>query len=364
MRSRTLIRVFVLCCFSYFVVAQSDAYLSTSFTRRRQFEMDDEMGHFRCSFEPLFSFGNYFLGRFTEASFRSTVLPYTKNSTIVAFGVLCFLLGTLSGLVIGFLTRPKPSKTPSSKEPESEEVCFRPLTENPTKALNGGLEEELLEESLSLESWTLQDDAIANILAKKEIKTEQDPIKVLCKSMEDLNVTLKSVARPMVAIQENTETIASHVGVVSTLTNWMAGRKSKKDVWLSTMDSISSGVIVMNIALAFSSLYFGRWQDWGLGCEPLFSSYETKAVVGKMWCYVKEPYGFILGCILWFFSTRCLSTSGYLKKREALPTLLLILTLLMAGVLHSTVVNLLGGSWNTAFLTWVFYSGITLYFYI
>eukprot|EP00210_Caulerpa_lentillifera_P002057 g1972.t1 len=125
--------------------------------------MEGSIERVRCGFEPILSIGNYFFGRYNEVSFRSTVLPYTKNSTIVSTGVFSFLIGILFGVVLTIYCSLRRSKRTPVKE--EDEVCFGPLSEDDDQAQSPNLDvddDEFLEKSLSLESWTLVDDHVAS----------------------------------------------------------------------------------------------------------------------------------------------------------------------------------------------------------
>lgn len=86
-----------------------------------------------------------------------------------------------------------------------------------------------------------------------------------------------------------TETIADNVGIMTRLTEWMVGRKSKKDKWITMMDGLSFGVVVMNLSLGVASFFFGRWQDWGIGCRSIIPPYIPGTVFSTIWCYLREP---------------------------------------------------------------------------
>lgn len=197
-----MFRILVFCFLLCFVTATEDGeYLSESSIRRQQFTV--HVDRVQSGFEPILSFGNYFLGRYLEVSWRSTVLPYTKNSTILSSNLLSFLMGIFAGILLTLYFH-------RSKGQESVEEETRKKQDAEKKEENGekvdSEEEEFLEKSLSLESWTALDEHMANTSSTTKRTTNEEKsisaVSDLAKSIREMNIELRSARAPMAAIVE------------------------------------------------------------------------------------------------------------------------------------------------------------------
>ena len=67
---------------------------------------------------------------------------------------------------------------------------------------------------------------------------------------------------------------------------------------------------------------------------------------------------FLLGCSVWWLTMRYAFSSTFLKRKQPSSTIVLSLTLICTGILHSFTVALLGGSWTISFSVWLLYSSM------
>ena len=392
------------------------------------------------NYEPLLSFGDFFLARMTATTERSLLGAYTKNGTILVctISALCFgmLLGSSFSTML-FRKRRAPTvhrstsmsdllspagESTSSEEDRSSDTQEMTRTAIDTLHLDDTQQhveqkEEDEEDGTEANSdstfgqTSTVEEANGQTIAQSDGKCEmshrmphetksdvavsssqQDhSAKIvkqmavhttdtdrLCGQLQELTETLRKTQEPLTAVLAATGGISADVGTLKNITRWMAWRKVKKDMWLQATDNMFYGILVMNVALAFCAVRFGRWQDWGLQCDITYFSWSIHSFLGMLWCWVEEQCMpthlcfvyrsaqclcgcvviFLLGCSVWWFSMRHLFSSSFLKRRQPSSTFVLFLTLICTGTLHSITVALLGGSWMISFSVWLLYSSM------